>query len=66
MKKLGVDNTLQILERSEKAFNDMIDWHIAAFQEHDRKRQQLYYTIYEGKCKAYYELMKELWRPYEW
>lgn len=65
MKKISVDDTMQILEKSEKAFNDMVDWHIAAFQEQDRRRQQLYYTIYENKRKAYYELMEELWRQYE-
>lgn len=65
MKKISVDDTMQILEKSEKAFNDMVDWHIAAFQEHDRKKQQLYYTIYESKCNAYYELMEGFWRQYE-
>ncbi len=64
MKKLSVDDTLLILEKSEKPFNAMVDWHIAAFQEQNRKRQELYYAVYEGKRKAYYELMEELWRQY--
>lgn len=64
MKTINVDDTMQILEKSEKALNDMIDWHIAAFREQDRKKQQLYYTVYESKRKAYYELMDELWRQY--
>jgi len=65
MKKLSVNEVLQILEKSEKALNDMIDWHISAFQEQDRKKQELYYTVYESKRIAYYELMKELWKQYE-
>jgi len=65
MRKISVGEVMQILEKSEKPFNDMIDWHIAAFREQDRKRQQLYYTIYESKRRAYYDLMEELWRQYE-
>ena len=61
----AVDKVLNVLGKSEKAMNDMIDWHIAAFQEQDRKKQQLYYTIYESKRKAYYELMEDLWKQYE-
>jgi len=63
-KDLSTANVLQILEKSEKAFNDMVDWHIAFFQEPDEKKQQLYYAVYENKRMAYYELMKELWRQY--
>lgn len=62
MKKLSIDSTLQILEKSEKSFNDMVDWHIAAFQEQDKKKQELYCTVYESKRKAYYELMEELFK----
>jgi hypothetical protein len=65
MKQLSVDEVMQILEKSEKAFNDMVDWHIAFFQEQDRKKQELYYTISESKRIAYEELMKELWKQYE-
>lgn len=65
MKKLSVDNVLQILERSEKAFNTMLDWHIAFFQESDEKKQKLYYAIYESKREAYEELMKILFEKYE-
>lgn len=60
-----VDDVLKILERSEKIFNDMVDWHIATFQERDEKKQQLYFAIYETKRKQYYALMKKLWREYE-
>jgi len=62
MKQLSVDEVSQILKKSEKPFNDMVDWHIAAFQEQDRKKQELYYTVYESKRKAYYELMEELFK----
>ena len=60
----GVDKVLAILEKSEKPFNDMVDWHIAAFQEQDRRRQQLYYAVYESKRRVYYELMEELYKQY--
>lgn len=62
MKQLSVDEVMRILEKSEKPFNDMIDWHIAAFQEEDKKKQDLYYTVYESKRMAYYELMDKLWK----
>ncbi len=62
MKQLSVDEVIEILGKLEKPFNDMVDWHIAAFQEQDRKKQELYYTIYESKRRAYYGLMKEFWR----
>lgn len=65
MKKLGVDEVLQILEKSEKPFNDMVDWHIAAFQEQDQKKQKLYHAIYDIKRKAYEEQMKILFEKYE-
>ncbi len=65
MKQLSVDEVMQILEKSEKALNDMIDWHIAFFQEQDKTKQELYYTISESKRIAYEELMKELWKQYE-
>lgn len=65
MKQPSIDEVIQILERSEKPLNDMIDWHIAFFQEPDKKRQELYYAVYESKRIAYEELMKELWRQYE-
>jgi hypothetical protein len=58
--KQSVNEIMQIFEKSEKSFNDMIDWHIAFFQERDEKKQQLYYTVYESKRIAYEELMKEL------
>ncbi len=65
MRHLSVDEVMQILEKSEKAFNDMIDWHIAFFQEQDKKKQELYYTISESKRIIYEELMKGLWKQYE-
>ncbi len=59
-KNISIDRVLEILGKIEKSFNDMLDWHIAAFQEHDRKKQRLYYIVYESKRRAYYELMEEL------
>lgn len=64
MKQPSVDEVMQILAKSEKPFNDMVDWHIAAFQERDEKKQELYYAIYKSKRKTYYGLMEELWRQY--
>lgn len=43
----------------------MVDWHIAAFQEQDRRRQELYYAVYESKQKSYYDLIRELFKQYE-
>ena len=65
IKKLSIDDTLLIFEKSEKPFNDMVDWHLAFIQEPDVKKQELYYAIYESKRKAYYELRKELFKQYE-
>lgn len=65
MKKLSINEVMQILEKSEKPFNTMLDWHIAFFQEPDEKKQQLYYVVYESKRKTYYELVKELFKQYE-
>ncbi len=65
MKKLDIDDALQILEKSEKPFNDMVDWHIAFFQEPDKKKQKLFYIIYESKREAYEELMKMIFEKYE-
>jgi hypothetical protein len=65
MEKLNIDDTLLILEKSEKPFNNMVDWHIAFIQEPDVKKQELYYAIYESKRKAYCELKKELFKQYE-
>ncbi len=65
MEKLNIDDTLLILEKSEKPFNNMVDWHIAFIQESDVKKQELYYAIYESKRKAYYELNQELFEKYE-
>lgn len=65
MKQLSVDEVMQILEKSEKSFNDMADWHIAFFQEPDERKQKLYHTIYESKREAYKELMKILFEKYE-
>lgn len=62
MKQLSVDKVLQILEKSEKPFNNMVDWHIAAFQEQNKKKQELYYAVYESKRKAYCKLMEELFK----
>lgn len=56
---------MQILLKSGKPFNDMVDWHIAAIQERNSKKQKLYFLIYEGKQGEYEELMKELWKEYE-
>ena len=56
MKQLSIGEVMEILGKLEKPFNDMVDWHIAFFQEQDKKKQKLYYTIYESKEKAYYEL----------
>lgn len=65
MKLINVDKVLQMLEKSEKPFNDMIDWHLAFFQEPDEKKQKLYYTIYESKRDMYKDLMKILFKKYE-
>lgn len=65
MKQLSVDEVMEILGKLEKPFNDMVDWHIAFFQEQDKKKQELCYTIYESKEKAYYELKEELFKQYE-
>lgn len=62
MEKIDIEKILLILKASEKSFNNMIDWHIAAFQERDSKRRKMFYAIYEIKRKEYYELMKKLWR----
>lgn len=64
-KNLNVTDLLHILDRSEKPFNDMVDWHIAFFQEPDEKKQKLYYTIYESKREAYEELKRKLFEKYE-
>lgn len=56
---------MEILEKLEKPFNDMVDWHITYFQEQDKKKQELYRAIYESKEKAYYELKGQLFKEYE-
>ncbi len=65
MKQLSIGEVMEILGKLEKPFNDMVDWHIAFFQEQDKKKQKLYYTIYESKEKAYYELKEQLFNQYE-
>lgn len=61
----SVDEVIEILGKLEKPFNDMIDWHIAYFQEKDKKKQGLYYSISESKRIAYEKLQYELFKQYE-
>ena len=61
----SVDEVIEILGILEKPFNDMIDWHIAYFQEQDKKKQELYYAISESKRVAYEKLQHELFKQYE-
>ncbi len=56
---MNINQELEKLKKTEKPFLDMVDWHIAFFQERDERKQEIYRAIYETKRKAYKGIMEE-------
>ncbi|MDO8658154.1 MAG: hypothetical protein Q7K55_05410 [Candidatus Levybacteria bacterium] len=56
-----IDEALIKINKWEKEFNDVLDWHIAYFRELDEKKQKLYRAIYENKVQNLKDKIKEVY-----